>query len=206
MPDLAVLRAALTQFVRAQWAATRGGDVLPRSVLNAAIASVSVRPGIALECASLDAHESHVAAAKTVVASYFGSPQTSNEARVHATRAPQFVEVRHDDPLFKYFFGELLLAFEATIAGARYELIFVKYLWPQDRPGPSSVPDGTPYATRYEFLNNGRDLREVLEINSVLRRAPLVRPPRLKLAAEGTSYEDARQREWILATDVYGRF
>ena len=57
--------------------------------------------------------------------------------------------IAHDDPGYKHFFGELLLAFEMSIGGEVQELVFVRYLFPHEKHmGNLPAEDGISLTTR----------------------------------------------------------
>ena len=76
----------------------------------------------------------HVPRRSTANAFYFGATEA----------APHFVALWHDDPNYKYFFGELLLCFHFAHEGREHECVLVEYMWPK-----LSKEDGVPLHTRY---------------------------------------------------------
>ena len=146
------------------------------------VSSFSIRPGIRLR---RDRNDPKLAASKTVDASIFGRPDA----------APHFVEVDHRDPMYKHFFGHLLLTFQCVHLGQVHELCYIKYVWPDD-----CRYDGTPFVTRYSFVS--KNMYEVLDVSSVLRRVPLMAPPLLEPLQNGVCVSPY----FILNDDIYGRF
>ena len=78
----------------------------------------------------------------------------------------------HTDTCWKHYFGALRLCFEVTHEGRTWQCCMVEYLWPD----PVSA-DGEPLKTKYAA--GSKKLYEVVDVQSVLYRAPLVTPPPL---------------------------
>ena len=83
-----------------------------------------------------------------------------------------YVDINHDQHYYKHYFAELLLCFEVTHEGRTHQCVMVEYLWPD-----GGGDDGVPLATKYSRTKAKR--YEVLDVSSVLYRAPLFTPPPL---------------------------
>ena len=87
---------------------------------------------------------------------------------------PHYVDVDHEaDTCWKHYFGALRLCFEVTFDGHTRQCCMVEYVWPE-----SLDEDGEPLQTKYISLP--RTAYEVIDVESVLYRAPLVTPPPLR--------------------------
>ena len=173
-PELGALPKTLRRFLKV------------RKLPEQTISSFSIRPGVRLRRTAAAEERDRVAASPTIDASIFGRPD----------RAPQFVAMDHEhDPMYKHFFGELLLAFTLVHNGERRELCFIKWIYPQ-----FLTEDGVPYSTRYEFPPV--DSHVVQDVSGILYRAPLVRPMRVRAGSDGSW----SHRFYIMADDIYGRF
>ena len=86
---------------------------------------------------------------------------------------PHYVDVDHEaDGVWKHYFGAVLLCFEVTHEGRTRQCVLVEYVWPEP-----AIEDGEPLQTKYITLS--RRCYEVVDVQSVLYRAPLVTPPPL---------------------------
>ena len=106
-------------------------------------------------------------------------------------RPPHYVDVDHEAcTVWKHYFGALRLCFEITHEGRTHQCCFVEYVW----PGPE-LEDGEPLKTKYLTLS--RKCYEVVDVQSVLYRAPLVTPPPLHEPGPGA------RAYVVLNNDIY---
>ena len=88
-----------------------------------------------------------------------------------------FVALEHSDPVYVYFFGQLLLCFSFEHEGQRHECCFVEYVWPGRTGLRSREDDGVPHLT--EYFHVSRKLYEVRPVEQVLFCPLLFDPPML---------------------------
>ena len=166
----------------------------PRALSKRVAASVAVRPGIKLR---KDASNHRLNVAGSVNATYFG----------RRTCARQFVAL---DPgtagtAFDNWIAELVLCFTCIDDdGVVLELCYVRWLWPSSESFKHNKVTGAyeevAYHTRYHLRGY-----EVMDVPSVMHRAPVFEPPHFENAGNRAPTA-AGSCTFILADDLYGIF
>ena len=123
---------------------------------------------------------------------------------------PQFVEVDYDTvgQHYKYAFAQLLLVFSIVADGEVKELMFIKYLYPDEFLHDLPREDGINLYTHYVFPARTKDLCEVLPVASAKHRAPLFAPPLFHPVRGGASglVQRIYANYYLLNEDIYGKF
>ena len=108
-----------------------------------------------------------------------------------------FLSIKHDDPGYKYFFGELLLCFTCMHEGELHSCVFIEYVWPKDVF--TADKDGVPLETRYYFPP--RSTYEVRPVCDVRFCPQLAAPPPLRPLASPNALP-----YYYLNDDIYSNF
>ena len=121
---------------------------------------------------------------------------------------PQFVEVDYDTvgQHYKHAFAELLLAFSIVADGEIKELIFIKYLYPDEFLHDLPREDGINLFTQYGFPARTSDICEVLPVASAKHRAPLFAPPLFHPVHGASGLQRNYANYYLLCEDIYGKF
>ena len=173
------------------------GNRSPGKLPADTIASFSLRPGLRLRASDPDpdrhrrvtaarcAHRhtpaacgqyegrsalTHPGGGRTVNASCFAMVDEAE---------PHYVDVNHeDDGCWAHYFGALRLCFQVTHERVKKQCCLIEYVWPE-----LETEDGKPLTAKYVSFAQKR--YEVVDVESVLYRAPLFTPPPLREPGPG---------------------